>query len=235
MSAFAAYAAAPTLRLDLGAALLAADEEPGLDPATVVGALDALAATIHIPAGASPFEAVARLNHRLFTELGFTGDEDEYDHPDNSHLGRVLARRRGLPILLSVVYMEVARRHGVIIDGVGFPGHFIVSPQGVSPRFFVDPFHQGLVLRPEALLGRLCERTGARGVDPEAWARFTAAVDARAILVRMNNNLKASWGRRGCLEGVLRAVDRNLALCPQDADERALRDRLLVEQGRSSR
>ena len=107
-------------------------------------------------------------------------------------------------------------------------------PQAASPRFFIDPFHKGLILRPEALLSRLCERTGARGVDPEAWARFTAVVDARAILVRMNNNLKASWGRRGCLDGVLRAVERNLALCPQDADEHALRDRLLAAQGRSA-
>jgi len=199
MSAFADYASQPILALDQGAALLAADEEPGLDPAAVLRALDELASSLHIPARSSPIEAVARLNHRLFAELAFAGDDEEYDHPDNSHLGRVLARRRGLPILLSVVYIEVARRHGVGIDGIGFPGHFIVSP---------------------------------RGVDPDAWARFTAAVDARHILYRMNNNLKAAWIRRGHLEGALRAVNRNLALCPADAAEHVDRERLLLALSR---
>jgi regulator of sirC expression with transglutaminase-like and TPR domain len=232
MSAFADYASQSHLALDQGAALLAADEEPGLDPAAVLRALDELASSLHIPARSSPIEAVARLNHRLFAELGFAGDDAEYDHPDNSHLGRVLSRRRGLPILLSLVYIEVARRHGVGIDGIGFPGHFIVSPRGVEPRFFIDPFHKGLILRPDRLLQRLCEGTGARGVDPDAWARFTAAVDARHILYRMNNNLKAAWIRRGHLEGALRAVNRNLALCPADATENVDRERILLALSR---
>ena len=100
---------------------------------------------------------------------------------DAQRQARTLARRRGLPILLSVVYIEVARRHGVGIDGIGFPGHFIVSPRGVEPRFFIDPFHKGLILRPERLLQRHCEGTGARGVDPGRFRPGPRSHDRRGI------------------------------------------------------
>lgn len=209
--------------LDRCAALIAADECPGLNPEVVISALDALAADLTVPADASVYEQVARISHHLFTERGFEGDGESYYDPKNCCLDRVLERHKGLPILLSVVVIEVARRVGVTIDGVGFPGHFVVAPRDADPRFYIDPFHGGRVLREEGLRAHLSQTAGACDVDPATWERFTASVDATAVLTRINNNLKRSWSHQGDLDGVLRAVERNLVLEPGCADH--LRDR----------
>jgi regulator of sirC expression with transglutaminase-like and TPR domain len=209
--------------LDQGAALIAAEECPGLDPSSAVAALDALAADVQVPADASVYEQVARISHHLFAEHGFAGDSEAYDDPENCRLDRVLERHKGLPILLSVVVIEVARRVGVIIDGVGFPGHFVVAPRDADPRFYIDPFHAGRVLKDAGLRAHLSRTAGACDVDPATWERFTASVDGAAVLIRINNNMKRSWARRGDLDGALRAVERNLVLEPDCADH--LRDR----------
>jgi regulator of sirC expression with transglutaminase-like and TPR domain len=231
-AALAAACAEDRLALDEGAALLAVEELDGGEPAGVLTALDRLAASIFVPPGADLYGFIARLNHKLFSELKLQGDEAEYDHPRNSLLPSVLERRRGLPILLCIVVIEVSRRLGVEIDGVSFPGHFVVSPRGADPRFWLDPFNGGAVLREEGLRSRLHQMAGAQDVDPEAWARFIAPVGADAILARVNNNLKGSYARRGDLDGVLRAVERNLVLRPDELDEQRSRGLLLAELGR---
>jgi regulator of sirC expression with transglutaminase-like and TPR domain len=221
-----------TLPLDRAAALLAAEEQPDSDPGRTLDALDALAARLHVPEGATVYERVARLSQAIFGVHRFSGDTDEYDAPHNSYLDRVIERRRGLPILLSVVFMEVGRRVGVDIDGVSFPGHFVVAPRDAAPRFYVDPFHAGRVLRDCDLRAHLAKAAGSAEVDPETWQRFTRPADAATILRRMNNNLKRSWARRGDLAGALRAVDRNLVMEPDSTLEIRDRGMLLAQLGR---
>ena len=193
------------LPLDRAAAILAAEEQPGRDPGEVLRALDRLAAGVRMPPQVEPFEAVARLNVHLFGELGFQGDEDDYDDPNNSLLDQVIARRRGLPILLSVVYIEVARRRGVAVDPIGYPSHFLVSPRGTEPRFFVDPYHSGQILREDVLKERLIE-LGEE--DEEALDHWLAPVTGRQVVVRMLTNLWGSYKRRDDRAGELRCLER---------------------------
>jgi regulator of sirC expression with transglutaminase-like and TPR domain len=187
------------LPLDRGAALLAAHEQPGVDPRAVLDALDELAAGVRIAPETEPIEAVARLHHRLFQELGFQGDDEEYDHPRNSRIDLAIQRRRGLPITLCVIYVEVARRKGLAVDPIGFPSHFLVSPR-CEPRFFVDPFAAGRIVREDDLLERLEDM----GLGHEA-NRWLAPVSARQVLVRMSHNLLGAYQRRGDRAGIERA------------------------------
>lgn len=125
---------------------------------------------------------------------GFAGDRNEYDHPDNSMLDLVLARRRGLPILLSVVYVEVGRRAGIPLFGVGLPGHFVVGHFDADPPLLLDPFGGG---------GEL------RASFPPQQLRPWSAHD---IAMRMLNNLVASFQRRGDFAAAIRAAEMRLAL-----------------------
>jgi regulator of sirC expression with transglutaminase-like and TPR domain len=210
--------------LDHAAALIAGMGRPEVDVDAVISALDALTARLHIRSDAPPFEAVARLNHHLFTVLGFAGDVDSYDDPRNSQLDEVIRLKRGLPILLSVVYIEVARRLGVPMDGISFPGHFLVSPR-IEPRFYIDAFRGGEIVRAESLRGGLAYRMGRQLTDAEA-APFLAPSPPRAIIRRMLNNLKGSWIRRHEWDRALEVVNALLALDPSDETE--LRDRELL-------
>lgn len=226
--------AGPDIPLDRAAALIAADEQPGLDPQGVLDGLDALARRVSIPPDAAPVEQVARLNHLLFTECGFRGDVETYDDPRNSLLDQVLARRRGLPILLSLLTIEIGRRVGLALDGIAFPSHFLVAPTHAEPRFFLDPFHGGEVLRPEHLIQRLSMMFGGRAVSAADLARFTAPSTPQQILIRLNHNLKGSHLRRHDLNGVLRSVDRLLSLDATLMGERRDRGWVLARLGRTA-
>jgi regulator of sirC expression with transglutaminase-like and TPR domain len=212
-------------------ALLAAEEQPGVSEESVLAALDALAAPLHVRAGASPFEAVARLNHHLFSNLGFQGDSEDYYAPENSFLDKVIAQRKGLPIALSVIYVEVARRAGVPMDGVGFPGHFLVGTRATEdePRFFVDPFHAGRIHTRDDLIERL------RDMKAPAHQRsaLLSASSPKQILLRMTYNLKGSYLTRRSLPDALRQIDRILALAPERREEHRDRGLLLAEAGRA--
>lgn len=172
---------------------------------------------------------LARLNLRLFQELGLRGDEDGYDDPVNSRIDEVIQRRRGLPILLSIVTIEVAARVGLHLDPIGFPGHFLVSPREGEPRFYVDPFHAGAILRQDDLRARLNIGMAGRGVSPEVMEQLLGPLSPRLTLTRMNHNLKGSWSRRGDTARALAAVDRILALAPEQVDEHRDRGVLLVQ------
>jgi regulator of sirC expression with transglutaminase-like and TPR domain len=140
---------------------------------------------------------------------GFRGDRARYDHPDNSMLDLVLARRRGLPILLSVVYVEVARRAGVELAGVGLPGHFVVGHFGADPPVLIDPFAGGATIN-AADVGEALTRP---------WG-------PHEIALRMLNNLVAAYDRRGDLSRTLRAATLRLAL---PVDDPGLRNTLRAE------
>ncbi len=219
------------LPLDQAAAWMDAEERGRTNIDEMLAAVDALAEGLYIPEDAPIYEAIARLNHHMFTVHGFQGDSDEYDNPHNSMLSQVIERKRGLPILLSLIYMELGRRVGVPICGVGFPTHFVVTPMDAEPRFYVDPFHQGEVMR-RGQMHRWFDRIVAKHQGPlTPFDRWVHPVNHRIMLVRMNNNLKSSFMRRGDLEGALRAVERLLILVPEALDARRDRGLLRLELG----
>ncbi len=226
------YRCGDDIPLDLAAAYVAAEEQPGLDPFSVLARLDALGRRLCIPPAAALVERVARLNHLLYVEEGFRGDEDTYDDPRNSFIDQVLERKKGLPILLSIIAIEVGRRAGLQLDGIAFPSHFLVSPAGAEPRFYLDPFHRGDVLRDEHLERRLSAMYGGGPVDLDCLAHHTRPATSRQVLLRLNVNLKGSYLRRTDLDGVLRCIDRMLLLEPGLLEERRDRGWVLARLGR---
>jgi regulator of sirC expression with transglutaminase-like and TPR domain len=203
-------------RIEEVALAVAADVYPGLNAAHWLTELDRIADPIvHAVAHERGTRAKSRiLNERLFDELGFRGNEQSYYDPRNSYLNEVLERRVGIPISLAVVMMAVGRRVGLPIEGVGFPGHFLVRVGGARGHF-ADPFHAGKILSRDELVS-LAERfeVHARGgdskgeLDPEVLGTYLRPVDERAIAVRMLANLKHSFERAGDSARALVVCDR---------------------------
>jgi regulator of sirC expression with transglutaminase-like and TPR domain len=171
--------------LDEAALLIARHAHPDLDEAVPLAELDRLAATVH----ADTADAVASA---LFHEGGLTGNTVDYADPRNSYLDDVLARRLGIPITLSVVMVEVGRRRGVALAGVGMPGHFLVRTTAGEPTWY-DPFHGG----------RALDEAGCRDVFEQVIGRraafspeMLAPVPARAIVTRMLANLEQTFVQR---------------------------------------
>ena len=125
-------------------AWICAEERGSTDISPIMEAMDAVCQGLFIPEETHLVESIARINHHLFEDIGFSGDDDEFDHPNNSLIDAVLERKKGLPIILSVVTMIAAERAGVQLHGIGFPTHFLLSPEGALPRFFIDPFHKDI-------------------------------------------------------------------------------------------
>jgi regulator of sirC expression with transglutaminase-like and TPR domain len=170
----------------------------------------------------SPARLVAVLNHYLFGEQSFRGNAVDYYDPRNSYLNDVLDRRTGIPISLSIVYIEVARRVGLPMEGIGFPGHFIVRwPRG-SEGLLVDPFNQGAILSEADCAERLRGLYGDRlRFKPD----HLRAVTRREIARRMLANLKGCYLSRGDLERARRSVEWSLLVDsshPEDVRELAL-------------
>jgi regulator of sirC expression with transglutaminase-like and TPR domain len=212
-----------SLDLVLGAALIARDEYPTLEPETLVAKLDELAAPLVDVglAGAPSLVQASILSRHVFEDLGFKGNEADYYDPKNSLLPDVLERRMGIPISLALVYTEIARRAGVDATGVCFPGHFLVRIErntkvGERPgAILVDPFFGGRTLSEDDLV-RMLKRIpeeGDRGLRPE----HTAPATARAILVRMLVNLKSIHLSRGDDARALLMLDRIVSLTPSSA------------------
>jgi regulator of sirC expression with transglutaminase-like and TPR domain len=210
---FATLAGRAAARLD-EIALSIAVELRGIGGAAVRGALDELdglggelAADLR-GRGAQDPEAEARACAELLgVRRGFAGDAEHYDEPANSMLDLVLERRRGLPIALSVLYVAVARRAGVALDGVGLPGHYVVGHFGALPPVLLDPFAGG---------------TPVEGDHP---AELVRPWGAQETALRMLNNLVGSYQRRGDVGRAIAAATMRLEL----PLHRRLRDALDVE------
>ncbi len=219
----------PDLDLFEGALLISALIEPSEDLDVARGTLSALAARVSKAAEAG--EAVlSALRRVLFSEEGFRGDEESYDSPANSSVARVLARRRGMPITLSIVTVETARRAGLTLSGVGLPGHFVVGGAGLPEGIFLDPFDGGALYDAPDLARRL----GAIYGSPVSLESDVLLPDPpRAILSRVLSNLRRSYERRGRWEEALEALEFARALepgSPRLARERGL---LLLQCGRA--
>jgi regulator of sirC expression with transglutaminase-like and TPR domain len=228
---FAAYAAQPDDELDLldGALLIAADARPGLDRDAVLGDLEALAEPLRKRGLAElPVSAQARvLADHLFVGVGFHGNDADYYDPKNSFLDEVIARRTGIPISLSVLYVEVARRAGVSASPVGFPGHFLVRIDDPERRLVVDPFHGGGALD-EVALADLLRRSGSK---LRYSSDLIAPTPVRQVVARMLMNLRGIYASRGDFSRLLVVIDHLIDLLPSSIEELRERGFLLGRLG----
>lgn len=210
------------------ALLIARDEYPALDPtvydATVQAHVDHLRAEVEIIPSA-PLK-MAAINRHLFDELGYSGDHDEYYDPRNSYLNEVFERRLGNPISLALVQMEVARRLGIALDGVSFPGHFLVRLPMEEGMLVMDPFNGGRPLGVEELRERASSHLGGQRPDDQVLAQILDAAPSRAILMRMLRNLQGVYAENHQWDRAARSADRLLKLAPEN--DEALRDRGLA-------
>ncbi|MBZ4418185.1 SirB1 family protein [Myxococcus sp. RHSTA-1-4] len=226
-----ALAAEPP-RLDLAALAIATLGSPALDAPGCLHMLDVLACRVQVEAErlTEKGEALAplrALRHVLADIEGFRGNEEDYHSPENSFLDQVLERKVGLPITLSVVYLEVARRAGISLYGVPFPGHFLVAHDAGDHKLVMDPFHHGDILTEHG-----CEELLKR-VAPQL--KFDRAMLAPApvelITYRMLSNLRRVYlGREDCERG-LAVVDLLLLLAPDHPGELRTRAALLANLG----
>ena len=227
---FAAFVAPeiPDEKIDLlGAALTYAKPEyPGLDPEEYVGRVEALAERVRqqLSDSLETAEVLKAINRVLFEEEGFHGNKDDYYDPRNSYINEVLDRKTGIPITLSLVYMEVARRVGLVVFGVGMPGHFLLKLYDVNgQQTFIDAFHSGHLLSTAECEVRMEEvYEGQLQVRPE----FTNTVGKRQILTRMLNNLRSIYISSRNFKKALRVVDFVLAIHPRSPED--LRQRALL-------
>ncbi|WP_379654895.1 SirB1 family protein [Pseudoxanthomonas sp. UC19_8] len=169
---------------------------------------------------------MAAINRHLFEELGYAGDHDEYYDPRNSYLNEVFERRLGNPISLAVVQIEVARRLGVPLDGVSFPGHFLVRLPVDDGILVMDPFNGGRPLGADELRERAKPHLGGDVPDDNALLQILDPASHRAILVRVLRNLHGVYAERDQWDRAARSADRVLKLVPDQPD--ALRDRGLA-------
>lgn len=221
----------------LGTALLIArDEYPELDPALYDTLARGHAADMHAEIDAIDHWALKMqaINRHLFEELGYAGDHDQYYDPRNSYLNEVFERRRGNPISLAMVQMEVARRLGVPLDGVSFPGHFLVRLPADDGVLVMDPFNRGRPLDVDELRQRARPHLGGDAPDDDALSQILNPASHRAILMRVLRNLHGVYSDAEDWERATRSADRLLKLSPNDPD--ALRDRGLgyLHMGHSS-
>lgn len=215
---FANYLARPAeqIRLDEAALLLARTEYPDLDLPLQLTRLDELAARAECSPTQSPRANIACLNRLLFEEENFAGNDEEYDDPRNSYLNDVLDRKMGIPITLSLVYQEVARRCGLPVVGVGFPGHFIAKYLSDSGEILLDPYHRGAILSLQDCEEKLKAQFGE---EAEFRPQFLLVSSAKQTLTRMLNNLKGSYFRRKDFQKVLMMIELALAVDPSSRQE----------------
>ncbi len=166
-------------------------------------------------ADAMPAETVAIINRVLFHEEGFTGNREDYYDIENSYLDRVLARRTGIPITLSIVYMEIARQVGLRMEGIGLPGHFVVGhwPDAIAPTptLIVDPYSEGLLLSLDECAARV---HAAYGEDVRFTPEWLQPMSNRQILARVLNNLKHIYTSLDQRREALRIIDMILTVQP---------------------
>jgi regulator of sirC expression with transglutaminase-like and TPR domain len=214
------------------ALLLARDEFPDLDVPAYLARVDDLAAQVRPHLTGDLEKRVVALSHFLFDELRFRGNVQNYYDPANSYLNRVLDRRMGLPITLSVVTIAVAGRAGLTVHGIGLPGHFVVKAVDGPQEVIFDPFHGGQVLSPCD-----CELL-VQQVTGQPFAMTRAALEAipLGLLVRrMLTNLKSVYLKQKDFTRAARTVGRIRQVAPDDATEQRDHGVCLLHAGQPGR
>jgi regulator of sirC expression with transglutaminase-like and TPR domain len=211
--------------LDRAALTIALEEYPDLDIQVYLRRLDTLAARVEVLVGTdrNPTNVIESINDVLFVQEGLRGNDKDYYDPRNSFLNEVLDRRLGIPISLSVIYVEVARRIDFKIDGVGFPGHFLVKHVSEDREIVIDPFNRGKILTTnecQELLDKLYN--GSVAMNPS----LLQPMEKRSIITRMLYNLKGIYTQKEQSQKAIAAIDKILILNPLTPSE--LRDRGLL-------
>jgi regulator of sirC expression with transglutaminase-like and TPR domain len=229
----------PSLSLVEAAVSIAQDDFPQLDIQAVLAEIDALAARLkgRFPADAVPVQRLRWLNRFFFQEMGFAGNVNHYHDPLNSYLHAVLRTRRGIPITLAVLYIELATQIGLNARGVSFPGHFLVKLRMQAGQHqgevMIDPF-TGHSLSREELDERLAPYKRNRGLLGEfdtPLGLFLQAASPREVLARMLRNLKEVHRSAGDSTRLLRVLDRLVVLLPQALEDRRDRGLLRADLG----
>ncbi len=200
------------------AASLAQDEYPDLDVAQVLGDVDQLLARLkrRLPADAGPLQCLRLLNQFFFVDLGFGGNVNDFYDPDNSYLQAVLRTRRGIPISLAVLWLELAQGVGLKAHGVGFPGHFMVKVHLPKGQVVIDPF-TGHSLSREDLSERLepfQRRSGPADDVDVPMGLYLQTAQPRDIVARMLRNLKDIYRSQEDWARLIAVQDRLIVLLP---------------------
>jgi regulator of sirC expression with transglutaminase-like and TPR domain len=217
----------PEASFDLARAalLIAAESNPNVDVDQSLHTLDSWAEELRrrIDPEWNNLQKLARLRNFVFEDLHFRGDQEDYYSPSNSMLNEVMERRLGIPITLSIVFMELGWRLGIPFEGVGFPGRFLVRLTGEPRDLLLDPYRDGMSVHEEDCHRMLREISGGKiSLRDE----HLSSVSKHDMIVRLLLNLKGAYLRAEDDEGALAAVDRLLVLRPDDLDE--IRDRGLL-------
>ncbi len=230
-SRFASLIESQDSEFDLAeAALLVAKEEyPELDVDNYLRKLDQMADMVRHRLGDNPTpnEIALAINETFFSFTGMTGNWNEYYDPRNSYLNDVLDRKLGIPITLSVVYIELARRLGLSVEGLGFPGHFLVKYAIDDGEVVLDPFHGGQSLSLEELDRRLQEALGDDFPGLEYAPHLLDATPKKEILARLLNNLKGIYRANSQWEKALSVQNLILQMGGNDPADVFDRARLL--------
>jgi regulator of sirC expression with transglutaminase-like and TPR domain len=231
--------------LALAALLIAKEEYPDLDIAHYLAQLDALAHRVRELLGVSPaddpladasniqpLDRIAALNTVLFEQEHFAGNPKDYSDPRNSFLNEVLERRLGIPISLSLLYMEVGKRVGLHIDGIGMPLHFIVRCRLPHGGIYIDPFEGGRLLSEQECRERIHQLFRGKATFNPRWLE---PVSHKQLLVRVLNNLKMIYIKADDYERALSICERILLLSPNAALEHRDRGVVLLHLKRYAR
>ncbi len=212
-------------RLAEAALYLAQEEYPEMSVQAYLDRLDKMAEAVKSELGLEldPVRIVQEINTHLFDTLHFQGNGEQYYDPRNSFLNDVIDRGLGIPITLSVIYIEVGRLVGLPIAGVGMPGHFIVQYTAQPEPFWIDPFERGTMMTRDACVERLRRFYGK---ELQWRDEFLALISDHNILLRMLNNLKLCYDKLRDYPRALGAIDRILLLSPDLPT--AIRDRWML-------
>jgi regulator of sirC expression with transglutaminase-like and TPR domain len=209
--------------LDEAALLIARTEYPHLNVPDQLGRLDALASHLRCDLSRPAIEIIESMNELLFEKEQFRGNEEEYDDPRNSYLNDVLDRKLGIPISLSLIYIEVARRRSLPVMGVSFPGHFLVKYRTDLHEILIDPYRRGRILTRQDCKELLKAQFGD---EAELKAEYFEVSTKKQILARMLNNLKGSYVRRHDFTRVLTMIQLALLVEPESSQQ--LHDRGMI-------
>jgi regulator of sirC expression with transglutaminase-like and TPR domain len=210
------------------ALLIARDEYPELDPQDYIEQIKRFANDLqpHIESDLDLPSQLTAINKYLFEEQGFSGNHSNYNDPRNSYLNQVMDRKLGIPISLAVVQIELMRRLGLALDGISFPGHFLVRLPVDDGILVMDPFNKGRPVSVEELKERATPHMNGHTPDDQELYQILAPASHRIILSRMLRNLKGLYVEAGDWERVARSADRLLKISSDSTD--ALRDRGLA-------
>ena len=215
------------VEIDLAEAALfiAKEEYLDLDIEGYLSKLDRMAAVVRerIRGEIDPYQIIVQINRYLFDEEGFFGNTYEYYEPMNSFLNDVLERKTGIPITLSVIYLEIGRRLNFPLVGVGLPGHFIIKHISSQREILIDPFTRGKILSEEECAEMLNE---IYGKDVPFRREFLASTPKKQMLARILTNLKGIYLHLQDYPRALSAVERILLINPRTPQE--IRDRGMV-------